>query len=150
MDYSQRLKFNASKMTKITDFDLLKLPNFILRKICVSQNDNWGIFNILKSGIFSKIQNSGVTKWPTLQFYTYKNCQSLITDLSAFWESMQPVSSELLSIVGKWNRWYPLQRCVLSPKRGRFGASNEDCDAILYEDEQREQCQFFVCQWNPF
>ena len=45
-------------MTKIAGFDLLKLPNWISRKIKLSENENLEIFNTFKFGIFSNNQNS--------------------------------------------------------------------------------------------
>jgi len=49
-------------MTKIANFDLLKLPNLILHKIRVSQSEKLGISNTSKGGIVSKNQNSGSPK----------------------------------------------------------------------------------------
>ena len=75
MEFSQKPEFKALKMIKIADFDLLKLPNLILRKICVSQNKYLGIFNTFRGGISSKIQNSGPENDQNYSFYTFQNWQ---------------------------------------------------------------------------
>ena len=49
-------------MTKIADFDLLKLPNLILYKIRVLQNKYLGNCYTFACGIFTKNLNSGPPK----------------------------------------------------------------------------------------
>ena len=56
-------------MTKVADFDIIKLPNLISCLIRVSQSENLGISNNFQWGIFSKNQNSVPSKLPKLQFY---------------------------------------------------------------------------------
>ena len=41
VEFCQKAKFKASEMTRVADFDFLKLPNLILRKIWVSQSEGF-------------------------------------------------------------------------------------------------------------
>ena len=68
-------KIHGLKNDQICNFDLLKLPKLLSRKICVSLSENLDIFNYSKGGIFSKNENSGPPKWPKLHFNTSQNHQ---------------------------------------------------------------------------
>ena len=60
MEFSQKPEFKALKMSKITDFDLLKLLNLIIRKIYVSKNEHLGILALSHVEFSQKFKLQGL------------------------------------------------------------------------------------------
>ena len=63
----------------MTDFDLLKLPNLILRKIPVSQSEKLCIFNTFKCGISSKKRKFRTSKMAKVAVSCFLDLPNLLS-----------------------------------------------------------------------